>query len=185
MATVGVKEICRILAGEGKAPLTPMRITQLVKEGMPKSDRGEYDPVRCMFWYIGKLRGHVEHKEGEDGTSTQGERKRLIKAQADREELELAKARSEIISIADHTKILGDMAVETRAFVQAIPARAAADLVGETSRVMIQAKLEKHCNFALTKLATVVPRLETAKPEPVAAPKPKEAKPRAGRKKKA
>lgn len=181
MATVGVTEICRILAGEGKPPLTPMRITQLVREGMPKAERGQYDPVRCMYWYLGKLRSHVEHKEGEDGRSTQGERKRLLKAQADREELELAKARQEIISITDHTKILGDLAVETRALVQAIPARAAADLVGESSRVMIQAKLEKHCNFALTKLASLVPRApqkEAVKEEP--APKVK-AKP-AGRK---
>jgi hypothetical protein len=38
----------------------------------------------------------------------------------------------------------------------AIPQRLAPELVGETSRVMIQAKLEKMCKELLTYLATAV-----------------------------
>lgn len=173
---VGISEICNLLAGDGKPPLTPMRITQLVREGMPKTDRGQYDPARCMYWYIGKLRGHVGHKEGEDGSSTQGERKGLLKVQRAREELALAKDLGQVMEVRQHELILADMVLDTKARVMAVAPRAAPDLVGETSRVMIQAKLEKHLKEALHQLAQSVPRL--APPDsPAPAAKPTKSKP--------
>ena len=30
--------------------LQKRRVQQLVKEGMPKEGRGQYDPVKCMLW---------------------------------------------------------------------------------------------------------------------------------------
>lgn len=177
MATVGPQELCRILAGEGNPALTAMALTKLVKQGMPKEDRGQYDPVRCMFWYLGRLRRSVHHKEtanDEGGTSNlQAERKRLVKMQADREELNLAKARGEVIAIADHEAILADMAMEVKARVMGVGPRVAPKLVGLESRVQVQAVLETAHKEVLVDLSKRVPQL---KPEPEPAKKAKRGK---------
>lgn len=188
MASVAIDEICRILAGDGNPPLSKPRITQLVKEGMPVIGRNEYDPVRCMYWYIGTLRRHVRARmsENQDGTSSsvEQERKRLLRAQAEREEMALAKDRGEMITINDHERIVSDLIQETRARVRSVAPRVAQDLVGETSRTMIQAKLEKAHDEALVALSKVVPRIEVPPPEePVPKPEPVKAdqKPKAPR----
>lgn len=201
MATISTEELCRILAGEGNQPLTRPRITQLEKDGMPKAGRDQWDPVRCMYWYIGVLRRSVKSRqtENEDGSrsSTEQERKRLLRAQADKAEIDLAKTRGDCLSIIDHERVLSDLIQETRARIRAVAPRVAGDLVNESSRTMIQAKLEKAHDEALVKLSQVVPRTpseldqhDTTPPagkDPApkkakkASPKKAKAKPRAGR----
>lgn len=181
MASVTIDEICRILGGDGNEPVTKPRITQLVKEGMPIVGRNQYDPVRCMFWYIGKLRRSVKARqtENEDGSrsSIEQERKRLIKADADIREVERAKALGQAMSVADHERIVADMVQEVVARVRAVAPRIAPDLVGETSRTMIQARIEKGNDEALMLLASkvMVPRFEkpAAKAKTPATKKPK------------
>lgn len=182
MAAVAIDDICRILAGDGNPPLSKPRITQLVKEGMPQAGRNQYEPVQCMYWYIGTLRRHVRSRmsENQDGTSTsvEQERKRLLRAQAEREEIALAKDRGDLVSLADHERILSDLIQTTRAHVRAVAPRVAQDLVGETSRTMIQAKLEKAHDEALVALSKIVPRIPPEvpdHPEPVPV-KPKKTK---------
>lgn len=180
MAVVGIDEICRVLAGDGNPPITKPRITQLAKEGMPIVGRNQYDPVRCMYWYLGKLRRAVKSRqtENEDGSrsSTEQERKRLLRFQGDQAEVEAAKARGEAMSVADHERILADLVQETKARVRAVGPRIAADLVGETSRTMIQARLEKAHDEALIALSAVVPRYTPKPPDPEPAPAAKPAK---------
>lgn len=160
MATgVGIKEICRVLAGEGNSPLTPERIRQLVNEGMPKAGRNEYDAVRCMFWYLGKVRRMVSHKETEnaDGSASgiRAERKRLLKVQADREELELAKLQGQLVAVEDWEKATSDIVAAAKARLLAVPARVAPRVLGETSRVMVQGLIEKEIKEALQALGEV------------------------------
>jgi phage terminase Nu1 subunit (DNA packaging protein) len=187
--SVGIEEICRVLAGHGNPPLTPERVRQLVNEGMEKDGHGKYDAVRCMFWYLGKVRRMVSHKETEndDGSSSgiRGERRRLLSAQADTAEMELAKARAETISMEDHVRILSELVQETKGRMMSIPARAAADVVGETSRVMVQAKIEKRVREAMAHLAEKSPKpaTEVEKPKREVKPKPKkEEKPKVKKK---
>jgi phage terminase Nu1 subunit (DNA packaging protein) len=103
MANVNTSELCRILGGEGNAPLSPMRVTQLVKEGMPKVDRGQFDAIRCMYWYLGRMRKTTkEHvTKNSDGTFSgiETERKRLLRAQADLAELEYGRELAGLIPI--------------------------------------------------------------------------------------
>ena len=157
MAGVGIKEICRVLAGEGNPPLTPERIRQLVNEGMPKAGRNEYDAVRCMFWYLGKVWRMVSHKETEndDGSSTgiRAERKRLLKTQADREELELAELRREMLKVSDWEAATADLVTTAKARILAVPARVAPRVVGETNRVLVQGMIEKEIKAALSSIA--------------------------------
>jgi len=159
MQTIGTKELCRLLAGEGNPPLTRERIRQLVNEGMPKTGRDEFDGVRCMFWYLGKLRRAVAHKEteNEDGSSTgiRAERKRLLKTQADREELELAELRREMLKVSDWEAATADLVTTAKARILAVPARVAPRVVGETNRVLVQGMIEKELKAALSELAEV------------------------------
>lgn len=157
MQTIGTNELCRLLAGEGNPPLTRERIRQLVSEGMPKVGRDEFDGVRCMFWFLGKMRRAVAHREteNEDGSSSgiRAERKRLIKTQADREELELAQLRREMVTVEDWEKATADLVTTAKARILAVPARVAPRVVGETNRVLVQGIIEKELKAALSAIA--------------------------------
>ena len=81
------------------------------------------------------------------------ERVRLLRADADLREMELAKVRGLMVALPDIEAMLTDLVLTTKARIMAIPQHVSAELVGETSRVMIQAKLEKACKEALAYLA--------------------------------
>jgi phage terminase Nu1 subunit (DNA packaging protein) len=151
MPTVNAEKIGRALA------LTEQRVHQLVKEGLPKEGRGQFDPVKCMLWYIRYLRAALQKKAVPtlDGgfVGEREERVRLLRADADLREMELAKERALYVSIADVEMEITDLVLTTKAQILSIPPRLAPELVGENSRLMIQAKLEKACKEALAYLA--------------------------------
>lgn len=165
--------------------ITVRRVNQLAAEGVfPKEARGVYNLGKCMAAYIRYLQQALDRRSttGGDGEirSLQAERTVLVKTQREREELELAKARGEVLSLADHERILADLIIETKARMMAVAPTAAAQVLGETSRVMIQAKVEKLLKEAMVLLSKAVPR-RLAPAEPAApadsTPKEKAAKP--------
>jgi phage terminase Nu1 subunit (DNA packaging protein) len=91
MSTVNVERVADALN------LTPRRVQQLVKEGMPREKRGEYDPIKCLLWYIRYLQAQVSRlspnvaPEGSEGDQERKQRIRLLQADADLRELELAR----------------------------------------------------------------------------------------------
>ncbi len=151
MPTVDVMRIASALNLEKR------RVQQLVAEGMPRAARGQYDPVKCMLWYIRYLQAALEKKSvpTADGgyAGEREERVRLLRADADLREIELAKQRGLLVALHDVEAELTDLVLTTKARIMAIPPRLAPELVGEHSRVMIQAKLEKACKEALAYLA--------------------------------
>jgi phage terminase Nu1 subunit (DNA packaging protein) len=151
MPTVDVSKVASALN------LTEQRVQQLVKEGMPREQRGQYDPVKCMLWYIRYLQQAIEKKtvptlDGEF-VGERKERMRLLSADADLKEMELSKQRSQLVTVQDVEKVVADLAHATTARVMAIPPRLAPELVGETSRMMIQAKIERAFRETLAYLA--------------------------------
>ena len=58
-----------------------------------------------------------------------------------------------MVAVPDVEAMTEDLVRTTSAEIMAIPQRIAAELVGETSRVMVQAKLERACKEALARLA--------------------------------
>lgn len=68
-------------------------------------------------------------------------------------EIELAKERGQLIAVADVEAAVTDLVLTTKARVMAIAPRLAPEMVGETSRVMIQAKIDKAHREALSYLA--------------------------------
>jgi phage terminase Nu1 subunit (DNA packaging protein) len=139
--------------------LTVQRVHQLVKVGLPKEGRGQFDPVKCMLFYIRYLQRALEKKfvPTLDGgyLGEREERVRLLRADADLREIELAKERSQLVAIPDVEKMVTDLVLTTKARIMAIPPRLAPELVGKTSRLMIQALLDQACKEALSYLARV------------------------------
>ncbi len=138
--------------------IDPRRVQQLAKlEGMPKAGRGFYDLGKCMAWYIRYLHGKMKQKaamapDGEFAT-LQGARSALLQLERDLKELELGRQRRELVSIADVEKEFTDLVITTKARILTVPARVAPELLGEQSRVMVQAKIEKGLKEALSHLS--------------------------------
>ncbi len=151
MPTVDITKIASALN------LKERRVQQLVQEGMPREARGQYDPVKCMLFYIRYLQAALDRKSvpTADGgyAGEREERVRLLRAEADLREIALAEKRSQLVAIQDVEKELTDLVLTTKARIMAIPPRLAPELVGETSAVMIHAKIEKACKEALSYLA--------------------------------
>ena len=153
MPTVNVTKVASALN------LTEQRVQQLVHEGLPREGRGQYDPVKCLLWYVRYLQKALEKKAVptlEGGfIGEREERVRLLRADADLREIELAKERGQLVALPDIEAALTDLVLTTKARIMAIPPRLAPELVGETSRTMIQAKIEKACKESLSYLAKV------------------------------
>ncbi len=151
MPTVNVTRVASALN------LTEQRVQQLVHLGMPRESRGQYDPIKCAHWYIRYLQNAIEKRSAPtlDGTfvGESRERIRLLRAAADLKEDRLAKERSQLIAVSDFDAMTKELVRTTTAEIMAIPPRLAPQLVGETSRVMIQAKIEKACKESLAYLA--------------------------------
>jgi phage terminase Nu1 subunit (DNA packaging protein) len=151
MPTVDVTKVASALN------LDERRVQQLVKEGMPRETRGQYDPVKCMLWYIRYLQQALEKKSVPtlDGgfVGEREERVRLLRSQADLSEIELSKERGQLVAIQDVEKAMTDLVLTTKARVMAVAPRLAPDLLGETSRVMVHAKIEKALKEALLNLS--------------------------------
>jgi phage terminase Nu1 subunit (DNA packaging protein) len=149
------RRLANITAIAERLKLTPRRIQQLVGEGLPRVTRGKYDVDQVLDWYIAKLEKQLAGETDENGATARryNEELRLISARADEQELELAQKRAELVSIADVEKEMTDLVATTKARILTVPARLAPDLLGEESRVMVQAKLEKALKEALAHLA--------------------------------
>ena len=149
---LSIKEVAAVLN------LTVRRVQQLVQEGLPKKFRGRYDQDECTGWYIRYLQAVVEKKaivdEGGKMFATEhAERLRLLRAETDLREIELSRERSHLVSIDEVDKALMELAVTTEGRILAIAPRLALEIVGETSRIMVHAKIEKAVKETLLHLS--------------------------------
>ena len=130
---------------------------QLVAEGLPRELRGKYDLDKAAQWYIRYLQAAVEKRAIplEDGEIRREahERVRKMRIDADLKEIERARERGQLVAIADVEREMSELVLTTQAHVLAVPARLAPELLGETSRVMVQAKIEKALKETLARLA--------------------------------
>lgn len=79
--------------------LTERRVQQLARDGIiPKPEKGKYDLVRCVQQYVQYLQDRA-YGSGVSAQDTHHERARLIKAQADKTELEVATMRNQLVAI--------------------------------------------------------------------------------------
>lgn len=137
--------------------VTIRRVNQLANEGMPREEHGKYNLAECMLWYIRYLQRALERREGspEDtvGATIRSERGRLLKAQADREELELSRERNELISIDQYERLVSAQILTARQLLLTLPGSVAPELEGEPAK-KIRVILEKAMRRALQEVGS-------------------------------
>ncbi len=159
MALVTVSQVAKAL------DVSERYVQVLVKRGMPRERHGKYDLGACMAWYIRYLHRKysvqgVEAEETPEEAVTvrtlNAARQRLILAQADREELELARARAELIPVQVYEERVAAQIMQARQRLLALPGRVAPSLEGET-RSVIKARLTDVVKASLASLAAAGP----------------------------
>src|ERR1700722_6809339 len=112
MPTVSAEKVAQFLN------LTEQRVHQLVRMGLPKEGRGQFDPVKCMLFYIRYLQKALERKSvpTRDGgyLGEREERVRLLRADADLREMELASQRGQLVTIQDVEKEMTELVLTTK-----------------------------------------------------------------------
>jgi phage terminase Nu1 subunit (DNA packaging protein) len=101
------------------------RVQQLAKDGIiPKAEKGKYELVGCVRGYIGFLQ---ERAFGKDVMTIDAhqERARLLKAQADKTEMEVRVMKRDLITVAEVKAYWAGMAVSCRARLMSFPTRGA------------------------------------------------------------
>jgi hypothetical protein len=138
-------------------------VQRLTKEGvLPREARGAYNLGKCMAAYIRYLQKAMSAKSIMDGSgqvsNTSEQRSKLLAVEVRLGELALAKAESEVITVAEYEEDLSTLVVETKAALMAVGARVAQHIVGQTSRATIQWAIDAGVKEAMAKLAARAPR---------------------------
>ena len=137
--------------------VTERRVHQLVREGMPRRARGNYELDRCVRWYVRYLQAVLSRRaistDPGENAALRFARVRKLRGDGDLKELELDRQRARLVAASDVEKALRDLATMATARILAIAPRLAPELLGETSRMMLQAKIEKALREALKQLA--------------------------------
>jgi len=91
-------------------------------------------------------------------------RVRLLRSQADLSEMELSKQRSQLVAIQDIEKAIDDLVFTTNSRILAVTSRLAPNLLGETSRVMVHAKIERAIKEVLLELFSQAEKFRSGLP---------------------
>lgn len=123
--TVGTGALAHLLA------LTPQRVNQLAAAGiLQKQGRGRFQVGPTVRAYVEFLRSQPTGGSADGPLNYAEERARLTKIQADLLELELAKTRGSMISIADAAGPLGEQCAIIRGKFLALASRVSARIAG-------------------------------------------------------
>jgi phage terminase Nu1 subunit (DNA packaging protein) len=133
--------------------LTGRRVQQLVAEGIiPRAEKGKYELVPCVRGYISYLQERAVGKSVED-IDTNKERGRLLKAQADKVDLEVAALRGELVPIDKTQAVWTAYLANCRAKLLAIPHKLAPRVLLAKEVAEVQAIIEGEIHECLTELA--------------------------------
>ncbi len=112
--------------------LSDRRVQQLTKEGViPKAERGRYELRPAVQGYIRYLQERT-HGHSSSPADYHVEKARLVRAQADRAEVELNELNGSLVSCADVEEQWADLLANMKARLLALPAKLAPLLVQET-----------------------------------------------------
>lgn len=125
MSTASVETIAKLL------DMTTRRVQQLATEGVvPKPEKkGQYEIVPCVVGYIRHLRGMLNGEAGD----LMAEKMRLTRAQADKTEIETARIKGELVSLADAERGWSALVGAFRAKLLSLPPRAAIALLNKAT----------------------------------------------------
>ena len=141
--------------------LTERRVQQLARDGIiPKAEKGKYDLVRSVQRYVQYLQDRA-YGSTDAPRDTHHERARLIKAQADKTELEVAALRNQLIPIDRIEHDWMQQVSSCRMRLLAIPTKCAFQIAALKEPAEIERFLKAAIYEALTELAH-----DDALPEP-------------------
>lgn len=132
MPEVSANELAEYLSMTGR------RIHQLTKEGLPYGELGKrklFDLKQSINWYVGFLRTNKEDQGYEQ------ERTRLVKAQADKTELETQIKRGDVLELELVEQGMMAVAAEYSAQMDSIPGRLSNEVAAESDVAKIQIML--------------------------------------------
>lgn len=133
--------------------ISERRVQQLSAEGVfPKAQRGRYELVPVVQGYIRFLQERSIRSDAVP-IDYHVEKARLTKAQADLAELQVARERADVVSVAQLEKNLGNLFAEVQTSVRNIPGRVVSALVGQTDERSIKRVLMTEIDQALARLA--------------------------------
>lgn len=144
-ATYPLKTICKLL------DLSERRVQQLSAEGViPRAERGRYELEAAIRGYV-----HYLRDRSLDGgvVSLEEARKRKIAAEAELAEIELAKARADVVAIDDVAKQWDTILANVRTRFLALPTKVAPMVAPETDQSLVKEFIEDAVHTALGELA--------------------------------
>ena len=146
--TYPVSTICKLL------DLTDRRVQQLSREGIiPKTERGRYELVPAVRGYIKYLRDRCV----DNGVvSIDVARQRKITAEAELAEIELAKARADVVCIQDVAKQWDFILSAVRTRLLAVPTKVAPMAAVETDQSRVKELIEDGVFTALGEIAATI-----------------------------
>lgn len=128
-AVIGTAALARLLG------LTPQRVGQLVGAGiLRRLGRGRFQVGPAVRAYIEFLRSQPSGDGASGPLVYSQERARLTKLQADMVEIELAKARSRMVSIDDVVIVLSEQCSTIRSLFMGLASRATPKVVGKDEK---------------------------------------------------
>jgi phage terminase Nu1 subunit (DNA packaging protein) len=133
--------------------LSDRRVQQLTKEGViPKAERGRYELAPAVQGYIRFLQERSLRSDSSP-IDYHVEKARLTQMQASLAEIELVKARGDVVSVDQVTKNLAGLFAEVRTNIRNIPGRVVSSLIGMTDEREFKAVLLREIDLVLTALA--------------------------------
>jgi len=137
--------------------LTERRVQQLAKEGIiPKAEKGKYNLVAVVKAYVKYLQDLAFGKH--TGSESESEsRSRWLKAKAALSELELSKAKGEVVSAVDVADWWDRIISAAKVRLLAIPTKAAPLVIGAGSLAKIQDVIQSLLYDALNELSSTNP----------------------------
>jgi phage terminase Nu1 subunit (DNA packaging protein) len=133
--------------------MSPRMVNLHVKEhGMPRIDRGQYDIVAVVHWYIDYLKGLIKDAQRGDETEQQA-RARLVRTTADIREYELGKFKGELIEVAQAKSFWERLIVSFKTKMLSIPTKAPQRLIICKDIIQIKDLLDREINEALGELS--------------------------------
>jgi phage terminase Nu1 subunit (DNA packaging protein) len=131
--------------------ITERRVQQLVAQGViPKTERGRYELFPAVQGYIKFLR---ERKLSEAVVSLDEARQRKLAAEAEMAEIELAKARADVVRIDDVARQWDAILSGVRTRLLALPTKVAPMVAVENDQSIVKEMIEDGVYSALGELA--------------------------------
>lgn len=150
--------VCKVTALARLLNVTERRVQQLAKDGIiPKPLKGKYDLVGCVQGYIRYLQDRDSAK-GVAAIDSHLERARLIKAKADKTEIEVHALKATYIQAAEVERIWCAIIGAFRAKLLALPSKCSQLIAPLSKPEDIREVLNRQVYEALNELAAYEPQ---------------------------